>query len=120
MDQQWQIYYYKTAGNNSPVEEFILKLDVKTQNKIIDILTLLKEFGITLGLPHTKKLVGTPLWELRILGNNNIRFFYITQTGKVFLLLHGFQKKKQKTDKREIKVALERLAYYQLRNKFQT
>lgn len=119
MDQQWQIYYYKTIGNSSPVEEFILKLEVRAQNKVIDMLTLLKEFGITLGLPHTKKLVGTPLWELRILGSNNIRLFYITQTGKIFLLLHGFQKKKQKTDKKEIEVALERLIDYQLRSKTQ-
>ncbi len=115
MDQKWKIEYYKTNSNKSPVEEFILDLDVKAQNKIVDMLTLLKEFGVTLSLPHVKKVIGTSLWELRIVGKDNIRFFYITQTGKTFLLLHGFQKKKQKTDKREIKIALERLADYRSR-----
>ena len=112
---KWKIQFYKTANNKSPVEEFIQKLDTKAQNKTIDMLTLLKEFGITLSLPHSKKVVGTPLWELRILGNDNIRFFYIAQPGKTFVILHGFQKKKQKTDKREIKMVIERLADQQSR-----
>ena len=112
MDDKWKIEYYKTKSKKSPVEEFILNLDVKTQNKIVDALALLKEFGVTLNLPHVKKVTETSLWELRIIGKNNIRFFYIARTEKTFLILHGFQKKKQKTDKREIKVALERLADY--------
>ena len=112
MDDKWKIEYYKTKSKKSPVEEFILNLDVKTQNKIVDALALLKEFGVTLSLPHVKKVTETSLWELRIIGKNNIRFFYIARTEKTFLILHGFQKKKQKTDKREIKVALERLADY--------
>ncbi|OGE25114.1 hypothetical protein A3C26_02140 [Candidatus Daviesbacteria bacterium RIFCSPHIGHO2_02_FULL_39_12] len=116
MDEGWKIEYYKTTGKKSPVEEFIFSLDVKAQNKIVDMLTLLKEFGITLSLPHVKKVTGTSLWELRILGSNNFRFFYIVQTGKIFLLLHGFQKKKQKTDQRKIDIALKRLAEYQLRS----
>ena len=112
MDEGWKIEYYKTVSKRSPVEEFILELDVNTQNKIVDVLILLKEFGITLGLPHVKKVAGTSLWELRILGSDNIRFFYISRTGKTFLVLHGFQKKKQKTDKKEILLALKRLTEY--------
>lgn len=117
MEQKWKIIYYKTINEKSPVEEFILSLNVKAQNKIVDTLTLLREFGINLGLPHVKKLTGTHMWELRILGQDNLRIFYVTQIGKVFLLLHGFQKKKQKTDKKEIKTALKRLIEHQLRNK---
>lgn len=70
---------------------------------------LLEEHGILLGPPHSKKLTGTPLWELRILGSNNIRIFYIAIVHRKFLLLHGFQKKKQKTDFKEIKTAIARL-----------
>ncbi|OGH39483.1 MAG: hypothetical protein A3B41_00840 [Candidatus Levybacteria bacterium RIFCSPLOWO2_01_FULL_37_26] len=117
MDDKWKIEYYKTTNKKSPVEEFIFSLDVKAQNKIVDMLTLLKEFGVTLSLPHVKKLTGTSLRELRILGGDNIRFFYIAQTGKTFLLLHGFSKKKQKTDKKEINTAIKRLAEYKSRDK---
>lgn len=109
MDRDWTIKFYKTVTDKSPIDEFVDKLDVKAQNKIVEVLGLLKEFGISLGMPHSKKLAGTPLWELRILGSDNIRIFYITQSGKAFLLLHAFQKKKQKTDKKEIKIALVRL-----------
>lgn len=109
MEELWKIEFYKTSSGKSPVNEFVKQLDIKAQNKIIQALSLLKEFGINLGTPHSKKLVGTPLWELRILGNDSIRIFYITKSGKTFLLLHAFQKKKQKTDKKEIKIALDRL-----------
>lgn len=117
MDEKWKIEYYKTTGKNSPVEEFVDRLEAKAQIKVSDTIDLLKEFGINLNLPHVKKVVGTPLWELRIVGQDSIRIFYITQTNKIFLLLHGFQKKKQKTDRKEIAIALKRLFNHELRNK---
>lgn len=116
MDKNWKVEYYKTTGGKSPVKEFIDKLEVKARTKVSDTLDLLKEFGVNIGPPHTKKVVGTSLWELRIIGSDSIRIFYITQTNKIFLFLHGFQKKKQKTDKKEIYIANKRLADYKLRN----
>lgn len=116
MDDKWKIELYKTANNKSPIDDFVDSLDIKVQNKIIEVFALLKEFGINLGMPHSKKVTGTSLWELRILGGNNVRIFYVAKTGKTFLLLHGFQKKKQKTDKKEIKIAIDRLIDYKLRN----
>ena len=116
MDKKWRIEYYETANGSFPVKEFIEKLDILARNKVANTLDLLEEYGIALGLPHAKKVFGTKLWELRILGGDNIRIFYVTQTGKVFLLLHGFQKKKQKTDTKEIKIALKRLIAYKQGN----
>lgn len=115
MEEKWEIEYYKTISGKSPVKEFIDELNVKAQTKIFDTFNLAKEFGVNLSFPHTKKVASTSLWELRIVGQDSIRIFYVTQSGKVFLLLHGFQKKKQKTDKKEIRVALERLAEHRLR-----
>lgn len=96
---------------------FIDNLNAKAKSKVINALDLLTEFGIRLGLPHSKKLTGTNLWELRILGSDSIRIFYVAVVDKKFLLLHAFQKKKQKTDRREIKLAEERLVEYKLRLK---
>lgn len=109
MEQKWKIIYYKTRHGTDPVHDFINSLDEKVKSKIIDIIDLLEEFGVRLGLPHAKKLTGTPLWELRIVGSGNIRIFYVAIVNKTFLLLHGFQKKKQKTDRKEIKIAVNRL-----------
>lgn len=109
MDDKWKIIYYETSQVKSPILEFTQNLDARAQNKIVEALEQLEEFGILLGLPHSKKVTGTPLWELRVLGGDNIRIFYIAIVNHRFLLLHAFIKKKQKTDKREIKTAFERL-----------
>jgi len=52
-----------------------------------------------------------------MLGQDNIRILYVVTAGKTFLLLHGFNKKKQKTDKREIDTAVARLREYNSRSK---
>ncbi len=109
MDQKWEIIYYETAQGKSPIFDFIQNLDIKIQSKIADILDLLKEFGVLVGPPHSKKLTGTSLWELRIVGGDNIRIFYVAIVNRTFLLLHAFQKKKQKTEIKEIKTAIDRL-----------
>ena len=116
MGQEWGIIYYKSSAQSvSPIYDFINQLNPRAKAKIINTLNLLEKYGLNFGPPHVKKLTGTDLWELRLLGQDNIRIFYVTVTGKAFLLLHGFIKKKQKTDLREIKVALERLKEYKLR-----
>lgn len=117
MSEKWTIEYYRTASGRAPVEKFVENLTTNAQIKISDALDLIKEFGTSLGLPHVKKVTKTPLWELRTLGQDNIRIFYVAKTGSTFLLLHGVQKKKQKTDKKEIETALKRLAEYQIRSK---
>lgn len=109
MDKPWRIVYWRSMEGNNPVYEFINNLEYNARTKVYYILELLKEYGVTVGAPHIKKVIGTPLWEIRVLGKDNIRIFYVTQTDKAFLLLHGFKKKIQKTSPKEIKIALERL-----------
>lgn len=117
LQQAWKIDYYESPTGNKPVEEFINALEEKAQVKITRTIELLEEFGVNIGASHAKKLVGIPLWELRILGSDNIRVFYIAKEKRSFLLLHAFKKKTQKTEKKEIKVAMWRLQEYQSRKK---
>lgn len=114
MNQEWEIVYYTTLQGKSPVKEFIDSLEAKAKSKIINSIDLLEEFGIKLGTPHVKKLSGTDLWELRILGGDSIRILYIALSGRKFLLLHGFLKKTQKTDTKELKIATNRLSDFNL------
>lgn len=109
MDEQWKILLYQTLQGDSPVKEFINSLEQRAQAKVYDAMNLLKSFGIKLGSPHVKKVTGTEMWELRILGADSIRVLYIAITGKTFLILHGFKKKKDKTPPKEIRTAEERL-----------
>ena len=113
MDSKWKVKAYESPSGNQPVEEFLNSLDEKTRLKVSRTFELLEQFGLEGAHPHVKKLTGTQLWELRILGADSIRIFYVTITGKIFLLLHGFKKKSQKTPSREIVVAKKRLDEYQ-------
>ncbi len=115
MDEKWEIVFYKTLQGDTPVNDFILSLEIKAQSKVRDSIKSLQEFGIHLGPPHVKKLTGTDLWELRIVGSDSIRIFYIAISGKNFLLLHGFKKKKDKTPPKEIRVAEGRLTEFRAR-----
>lgn len=116
MEDKWQILLYRTPQGDLPVKEFVDSLEIKAQSKVRDTISLLQEFGTNLGLPHFKKLTGTKLWEMRILGSDSIRILYITITGRTFLLLHGFSKKKDKTPSKEIRIAEARLRDHQLRS----
>ncbi len=117
MDEAWKILFYKSPSGEQPVQKFIDSLELLVQSKVYNSIELLKEFNIRLGAPHVKKLTGTNLWELRILGTDSLRIIYIAVVGKTFLLLHGFKKKKQKTPPNEIKTALDRLSEYRNRTK---
>lgn len=116
IDQKWKIIYYQAlTQNSSPVFDFIQDLNPSAKSKVINAIDLLEEFGVRVDPSRAKKLTGTDLWELRILGQDSIRIFYVAVTGKSFLLLHGFLKKKQKTDQKEIKIAINRLIEYKSR-----
>lgn len=112
MNDKWKIELYENARGEKLVEEFFDSLEIKARLKIKHAIELLEIFGLEGGYPHVKKLTGTSLWEYRILGSDSIRIIYISMTGKTFLILHGFKKKKQKTQTKEIKIAEERLEEY--------
>ena len=58
--------------------------------------------------PYVKHLEGK-LWEIRMKGKDTIaRALYVTYVGKRIVILRVFTKKKQKTPRREIELALSR------------
>ncbi|HBQ50915.1 TPA: hypothetical protein DD690_02955 [Candidatus Daviesbacteria bacterium] len=73
MDEKWKVILYRNPSGVHPVQQFLDSLEIKAQAKVQDVIELLREFGIHLGLPHVKKLTGTNLWELRIVGGDSIR-----------------------------------------------
>ena len=104
-----KVIYYITKNEYNPGKEFIESLQERQQRKIIRLLTSVQLYGLTAAIPHIKKLTGTPLWEIRILGQDNIRVFYASVLTDSILVLHGFIKKSQQTPRKEIETALNRL-----------
>jgi len=89
------------------VEEFIKSLEEQTIAKVLRTTELLEEYGPQLVMPHSRKIENN-LFELRIRGQQEIRIFYTFHKSSA-ILLHGFVKKSEKTPKKEIKTALQRL-----------
>ncbi len=100
----WRIGYYSPK-----LEEDILSLPTGLLARYLHLTDLMLEFGSNLGMPHTK-VIESGLFELRVKGKEGIaRVFYCTKIGKRIVMLHVFIKKTQKTPKKEIKLAMQRM-----------
>jgi phage-related protein len=108
----WSVEYYEVRKGSCPVREFIDSLDIKAKAKMARTIDLLEEFGIDLGMPYAKHIAGK-LWELRTrLSTNRYRIIYFFDTGKTFILLHGFVKKNENISKFDLEIARNRMGDY--------
>ncbi|MDD2768072.1 MAG: type II toxin-antitoxin system RelE/ParE family toxin [Methylococcus sp.] len=61
------------------------------------------------GMPHVRHMEGK-LWEMRMKGRDGIaRAVYVTQHGCRLTVIHVFAKKTQKTPRRAIEIAMNRM-----------
>lgn len=111
-----QIKYFLSSSGVNQVKQFIDSLEHKQKIKIFHIFKLIITYGINSIPQHIKKLTGTPLWEIRILGKDNVRILYVIPQKETVLVLHGFIKKTQKTKSKEINTALKRYQQWLLTN----
>jgi len=108
MSSGYIVYYYRTSTGDNPVSKFLNSLSERQQVKVVRMFQYLTEYGLMAILPHTKKLSGTPLWEMRILGKDSVRIIYVVPMQQSVLILHAFIKKSQKTPLKELRIALKR------------
>ena len=103
---QWKIEFYQSQNGNPVVYDWFLDQEPKVKARFAQIFDLLQDKGISVGMPYVRPIVKTKLYEIRVEQSTNIyRIFYFAYTGRRFILLHGFQKKTQKTPKKEIELA---------------
>jgi phage-related protein len=104
-----KISYYKNY-----FLDFVSKQSIDIQYKIYWTFDVIEDLWI---VPDTylKHIVNTNgLYEIRVqVGNDIVRIFCFFETGKLVILINGFQKKTQKTPKREIEMALKLKAEYE-------
>ena len=113
--------FYSDANDDEPIAEYIKDLQQKSLNskdarinlnKIISYIDLLCEHGTIVGEPVVKHLRGE-IWELRPLKN---RILFAHYKDNIYILLHRFVKKTDKTPPLEIDQAERNLADYIERN----
>ena len=101
-----EIHFYRSESGSCPVEEFLDSLTGKQAQKVAWVLQLIEEMDIV-STQYFKKLTNTDdLWEVRVqLGNNIFRLLGFIEGNEIIILNHAFQKKTQKTPKKEIQIA---------------
>lgn len=113
-----EIIFYRTESGYCPVEEFLDTLSSKQAQKVTWVMQLVEELEIV-PVKYFKKMTGTDdLWEIRVQSGNNIfRILGFLEERHLVVLNHAFQKKTQKTPKKEIAVAEARKKDHVLRGK---
>lgn len=111
-EHEWSVEFYIDPNGKSPVREFLNSLDRKTVARLDWSIEQLRVRNQQAREPLVKNLEGK-LWELRRKSNGNIyRLMYFFFTGQRIVFVHGFQKKTQKTPRREIETAKARMEDY--------
>lgn len=115
--QEWTIGFYVEENGKTPVTEFLSSLDAKTQARFITSIEQLRVQNVHAREPLVRHLEGK-IWELREESSTNIyRLLYFFFTGRRIIFLHGFQKKTQKTPRRELETAIRRMNIFMGRKK---
>ena len=103
-----EVVFFRTEASNEPVREWLRGL-VRKDRKTVgeDIKTA--QFGWPIGMPLIRKLAAE-LWEVRSHISTGIARVMLTVDGQTMVLLHGFQKKSQRTPPADLLTAKRRLA----------
>jgi phage-related protein len=94
---------------NEEVQESLDTFPLDIRASFQRIVELIQSHGLErVRGPYVKHLEG-PLWEMRMKGRSGIaRAVYVTAVGRRVIVVHVFEKKTQKTPRREIITALKR------------
>ena len=98
------VYFYVDNRGGNPVKEFIEKLPLKDQAKIMAYLDELKERGHALHRPIADYL-GEGIYELRPRDNRIFYFFYMRENA---VLLHAIRKKTDKISSNDLNLCIKR------------
>lgn len=105
-----QIYLYHTPSGKSVITEFIDQLDPLTQARIRNAIRLLTTYGLDTSAGHSIKKLSNrpPVWELRLTGKQSVRLLFTSPQKYIFMIVHAFLKKTNKTPLKELRLAQKR------------
>ncbi|WP_295885536.1 type II toxin-antitoxin system RelE/ParE family toxin [uncultured Thiohalocapsa sp.] len=99
-----------TVDLDPAAEAELLAMPPDIRARFLHVAELLEAFGPRqVGMPHVRHLEGK-LWEMRLTGRDGIaRAVYVARTGQRLTVLHVFIKKTQKTPRKALETARNRL-----------
>jgi len=99
-----------TVDLDPAAEAELLAMPRDIRARFLHVAELLEAFGPRqVGMPHVRHLEGK-LWEMRLTGRDGIaRAVYVARTGQRLTVLHVFIKKTQKTPRKALETARNRL-----------
>ena len=80
----WCVEFYSSRAGNTPIEDFLDSVDIKTKAKIVRTIELLQKNGTALRMPYSEFLVDG-IFELRIQAMGNairVLFFFYEKSNK--------------------------------------
>ncbi len=108
-----EIIFYQTDSGERPIEVFLTALEPAPRAKVVRTLELLRTLPFVPSKFWQKMPGPENLWEVRTEYAGNIyRMLACTCKGNRVILLHGFQKKTQKTPRQELVIAEQRKRRY--------
>ena len=111
----WQVEFYETETGRAPVLEWLEEMPEEDRSVALGYIEQLRILGTDARMPLVKPL-GNKLYELRWPSSKKQhRIIYFATSGRKFVMLNGFIKKRQETPPREIATALRRMRYYNQR-----
>ncbi len=101
---KFEITYYSDI-----LQQDILRFPPGIRARYFLLADRMERFGPNLGMPHTRAM-GRGLFELRLRAKEGIaRVFFCTIVNRKIVMLHSFVKKSQKTPKRDLDIATQRM-----------
>ena len=106
-NQKLSAIFYRSAGGNEPVREWLKRLDKSDRQTIGEDIAYV-QYKWPIGKPRVDHLRG-PVWEIRSkIGNRIARVLFAVEQSEM-ILLHAFVKKTQQTNPTDIDLATQRL-----------
>jgi phage-related protein len=85
------------------VEDFLDSLDAETRASSRRLIEMLREFGSMLRMPYSKNIM-PEIFELRVIGQQNVRLIFTYLYNDTAIIFHAFIKKTEQIRLKEIKL----------------
>ena len=104
-----RIFFYETAGGNSPIKKFIDSLPEADQARFFEVIDEVEKMGLA-AMRMVFKPIDGKLWEIKFRSvQAGYRVFYVMLERDLMAWLHAFSKKTQKTPQHELDIARKRM-----------